>query len=1024
MSHRNSKRIQAGSSGNTAPFRIAVADDDDTRTNVSTTWSEVLTSSNDPYWSSISTAPPMPTQPVSALNPPPRPAKSRARSLDRRNPTSSHPAPVDTANSPKGPDNRNIYYSRLGDSSGTSPTTLSPPRPARSEHRSNTLQRQNNPQAPKSTIPFETLERAGTASRNARGSSKDRENATALFGSAASRGLSSDRDPATSLYGTTTRNQGNATSLYGTTARNQGNAGISSYGTTSRPADPLYGTATTTTDRNQNTTTGTSLYGSASRSTKSSNTDPSLYSTTARSTERYPSTGRFPSTTRTGSRPRPSADDDDARTIVGVTALSPKFLDDSNNNADPFWSVPADDARKSVVNDYIAGSIGRSVTTANYFNSPTRSTGDSSSSSRPRPPSTAASPAKQVQRDSIWADRLPGAPDLRRLSAMSVTELAIIAGNSSKPKNNPPVRSNSERTLFSRSGTMDRKPVKEGLEPAGLFGVGVRPRGISHRTKIIAITAVVSLMLAIALTLTLVFTAGKNAGGSDGNGAGATPSPNATGPSGGNGSGGGYAATMPFITREAATGALYEGTKPFRFVSFNVPDLNGIIDRAGGTWIPPNKFETDDALLSIQQMQGLVIRIYCMGFGAAPRHYQGVGVYGEEAFKSLDYVLMRAGQLGVRVIVPLIDMWNWGAGGMYTFANIVTPGKYGSVKAAQQGFFTDRALINAFKDFLTYTINRVNTESGIRYGDDPAVFGWQTGNEMGGWETDYGAGGGFLVPGAWTVEIAQHLKTTLKIKQLMMDGTLGGFQGAKWAAEALSSDLIDVISNHYYGSSTVGGSGNDYVTSVERDGKTAARNKKSLVVTEMGLVADPNVEYTYFSYIADASRSFTPGTQNVAGSLYWSLRFHARDGGFYTHTEDAAKGHYSYHWPGSNTTATNVPANSYEFMGRMYAASTMAATGTAATKWPAPGKPSVLSVSAAALVRIVGGVGAVRYEVQRKVGDAGQWTDVGAVDAMVVYDRVASVTDAAAAAGAVWRVRGIGRGGDPGEWSDAVGRSG
>ncbi|KAI8810863.1 glycoside hydrolase superfamily [Cladochytrium replicatum] len=1018
MSHLNSKRNQnKGNAVTSAPFSIAVAGhdgEDDTRTNVSTTWSELLTTANDPYWSSISAAPPMPAQPASAVNPPPRPAKSRARSLDRRNPTSSHPSPaVDTATSPKASDNRNIYYSRLGDSSERSPSALSPPRPTRSEQRSNTLQRQNNPQSPKSTNPFETLERAGTASRNVRGRSNDRENANALYGSAASRGLSSDRDQPTPLYGTATRIQANA--------------GTSSYGTASRSADPLYGTATRTMDRGQNNT-GASLYGTATRSTTSSDPDPSLSGTTAKSTERYPTTGRFPTTTRTGSRPRPSADDDDARTIVGVTAWSPKFLDDSNT-ADPFWSVPSDDARKSVVNDYIAGSFGRSATTtANYFNSPTRAAGDSSSSSRPRPPSTAASRAKQVQRDSIWADRLPGAPDLRRLSAMSVTELAIIAGTSAKSNNNAPQRSNSERTLFSRGGTMERKPVKEGLERAPLFGVGVRPRGMSRRTRVIAISAAVSLLLAIALTLTLVFTVGKSGGGSDGNGGGAgapgaSPSPNATSPSGGNGSGGGYAATMPFITRDPATGVLYEGTKPFRFVSFNVPDLNGIIDRAGGTWIPPNKFETDDALLAIQQMQGLVIRIYCMGFGAAPRHYQGVGVYGEEAFKSLDYVLMRAGHLGVRVIIPLIDMWNWGSGGMYTFANIVTPGKYGSVKAAQQGFFTDRALINAFKDFLTYMINRVNTESGIRYGDDPAVFGWQTGNEMGGWEQDYGAGGGFLVPGAWTVEIAQHLKTTLKIKQLMMDGTLGGFQGAKWAAEALSSDLIDVISNHYYGSSTVGGSGNDYVTSVERDGKTAARNKKSLVVTEMGLVADPNVEYTYFSYVADASRSFTPGTQNVAGSLYWSLRFHARDGGFYTHVEDAAKGHYAYHWPGSNTTAANVPANSYEFMARMYAASTMAATGTAASRWPAPGRPSVLGVSAAGLVRVVGGAGAVRYEVQRKVGEAGQWTDVGGVDAMVVYDKVASVTDAAAGAGAVWRARGIGRGGDPGEWSDAVGRS-
>lgn len=61
-------------------------------------------------------------------------------------------------------------------------------------------------------------------------------------------------------------------------------------------------------------------------------------------------------------------------------------------------------------------------------------------------------------------------------------------------------------------------------------------------------------------------------------------------------------------------------------------------------------------------------------------------------------------------------------------------------------FFKDRTMIDSFKVLITQLLNRVNTVNGRRYGDDPAVLAWQTGNEM-------RLGSDRPAPGAWTDEI-------------------------------------------------------------------------------------------------------------------------------------------------------------------------------------------------------------------------------------------------------------------------------
>ena len=45
-------------------------------------------------------------------------------------------------------------------------------------------------------------------------------------------------------------------------------------------------------------------------------------------------------------------------------------------------------------------------------------------------------------------------------------------------------------------------------------------------------------------------------------------------------------------------------------------------------------------------------------------------------------------------------------------------------------FFTDRTMIDSYKVPLAELLNRVNTVTGVRYGDDPSILAWETGNEL------------------------------------------------------------------------------------------------------------------------------------------------------------------------------------------------------------------------------------------------------------------------------------------------------
>jgi mannan endo-1,4-beta-mannosidase len=94
---------------------------------------------------------------------------------------------------------------------------------------------------------------------------------------------------------------------------------------------------------------------------------------------------------------------------------------------------------------------------------------------------------------------------------------------------------------------------------------------------------------------------------------------------------------------------------------------------------------------------------------------------GPDGLQRLDYVLYRARQAGIKLIIPFTN--NWGDfGGMDQYVRWAG-------KAYHDDFYTDAQIRGWYKDWISHVLNRVNTLTGVAYKDDPTVMTWELANE-------------------------------------------------------------------------------------------------------------------------------------------------------------------------------------------------------------------------------------------------------------------------------------------------------
>jgi hypothetical protein len=410
-------------------------------------------------------------------------------------------------------------------------------------------------------------------------------------------------------------------------------------------------------------------------------------------------------------------------------------------------------------------------------------------------------------------------------------------------------------------------------------------------------------------------------------------------------------AKMNFITRRGDQ--LLDGDTPFRFISFNIPNLMVIEDAyefsKSNPWRWPNDFELTDALESVRQMGGQVARTYVVSVRREDSemgeyvHVLGPGQFNEEGFRSLDRLIAVARRKRIRVIIPLVDQFQWWGG----------IGEYAAFRGkSADEFWTDRQLIDDFKATVRHLITRKNTLTGLAYRDEPAILGWETGNEIS------------STP-EWTREIAAYIKQ-LDSKHLVIDGkSLDGVP--VWS---LDDPNVDVITTHHYPRSL----DHDYPKEI-RAAHALAKGKKAYFVGEFGFVVTPHIAAALDVVIDDG----------ISGALLWSLRMHRREGGFYWHMESGTGGNIykAYHWPGFASGDRYDERSIMELMRKK----AHEIRGIEPPPLARPAAPKLLPIEHVSAISWQGAAGASAYDVWRSEGRDGAWQKAAAdvSDADVQY---------------------------------------
>ena len=118
--------------------------------------------------------------------------------------------------------------------------------------------------------------------------------------------------------------------------------------------------------------------------------------------------------------------------------------------------------------------------------------------------------------------------------------------------------------------------------------------------------------------------------------------------------------------------------KPFRFAGANLDNLNlasnryslivSITGKIDAYY--PSHWAIDDAFETLHKMGGTVARVYSAGTQGSPLAIEPeLGVFNEDAFKQLDYVIKSAADHRIRLDLCLVSQQDFYVGGRDVFSH-------------------------------------------------------------------------------------------------------------------------------------------------------------------------------------------------------------------------------------------------------------------------------------------------------------------------------------------------------------------
>jgi mannan endo-1,4-beta-mannosidase len=199
---------------------------------------------------------------------------------------------------------------------------------------------------------------------------------------------------------------------------------------------------------------------------------------------------------------------------------------------------------------------------------------------------------------------------------------------------------------------------------------------------------------------------------------------------------------------------------------------------------PELRAHVDEVLEDASGMGLSLVRTWAFNDGNGWNALQTApGVYNEQVFVGLDYVLHRCDQLGLKVILPLVNNWvDYGGMDQYVV--------WSPTAHRHDDFYTDSWTRSWYRDHAASMIGRVNSFNGRIYRDDPTILAWELANEP---RCPSDRSGATLQ--TWIEEMADHIHE-LDPEHLVTTGLEGFFNdsGGPWYLNG--SQGADFTANH------------------------------------------------------------------------------------------------------------------------------------------------------------------------------------------------------------------------------------
>ena len=264
---------------------------------------------------------------------------------------------------------------------------------------------------------------------------------------------------------------------------------------------------------------------------------------------------------------------------------------------------------------------------------------------------------------------------------------------------------------------------------------------------------------------------------------------------------------------------------------------------------------------------------------------------GSTGLEHLDYVVYKAGQLGLKLVIPFVNNWN-DFGGMDQYVRWRDNSTPDGQTWYHDSFYTDPVIKQWYKDWMAHLLNRVNTYNGIAYKNDPTIMTWELGNEprclsAGAYGRSSNCTTQTLID--WVDEMSTFIKS-IDSNHLVSVGDEGFYclpNPTHWTencGEGVDTITftqlpnIDVMSVHlypdYWGTDVAWGT--EWIKQHTSDAKEIG---KAVMLGEFG-IKDQSIRNVVYKEWTDAA--FKSGGQSGAdGALYWILSAKQDNGSLY-----------------------------------------------------------------------------------------------------------------------------------------------